>query len=97
MARKREKLTFGTTVFASAAKQSTGVGTELKSMLRATPVDCFAALAKTGFVSENVYWRNCGKRITSRIDCALVNSMASLSMPMPSPAVGGRPYSSASI
>ena len=39
----------------------------------------------------------CGNSITSRIDGALVSSMASRSMPMPSPAVGGMPYSRASM
>ncbi len=37
----------------------------------------------------------CGNRITSRIDGLSVNSIARRSIPMPSPAVGGRPYSSA--
>ena len=36
-----------------------------------------------------------GNRITSRIDGLLVSSITSRSMPTPSPAVGGRPYSSA--
>ena len=36
---------------------------------------------------------NCGNRITSRIDGESVSSITSRSMPMPSPAVGGRPYS----
>ena len=36
-----------------------------------------------------------GNRMTSRIDALLVSSMTSRSMPTPSPAVGGRPYSSA--
>ena len=36
-----------------------------------------------------------GNRITSRIDCWLVSSITRRSMPMPSPPVGGIPYSSA--
>ncbi len=36
---------------------------------------------------------NCGNKITSRIDAEFVNSMTRRSMPMPSPAVGGKPYS----
>ena len=39
--------------------------------------------------------RNCGKRMTSRIEGESVKSITSLSMPMPSPAVGGSPYSRA--
>ena len=39
--------------------------------------------------------RRWGKRITSRIDAESVKSMASRSIPMPSPAVGGIPYSRA--
>src|SRR5262249_16653720 len=39
--------------------------------------------------------RRCGKRIRSRIDAESERSMASRSMPIPSPAVGGIPYSSA--
>jgi len=38
---------------------------------------------------------SCGKRITSRIDGLSVKSITRRSMPMPSPAVGGSPYSSA--
>ena len=41
--------------------------------------------------------RSCGKRITSRIDWELVSSITKRSMPIPSPAVGGRPYSRARI
>ena len=36
-----------------------------------------------------------GNSMTSRMDGLLVSSMTSRSMPTPSPAVGGRPYSSA--
>src|SRR5581483_378812 len=39
--------------------------------------------------------RSWGNRITSRIDAWFVKSMTRRSMPMPSPAVGGMPYSSA--
>src|SRR5690554_1540891 len=39
--------------------------------------------------------RIAGNRMTSRIDGESVNSMARRSMPIPSPAVGGKPYSSA--
>src|SRR5207247_10603743 len=39
--------------------------------------------------------RRWGKRITSRMEAELVKSMASRSIPMPSPAVGGIPYSRA--
>src|SRR6266568_1902824 len=38
---------------------------------------------------------SCGNRITSRIDGLSVNNMTSRSMPTPSPAAGGIPYSSA--
>jgi lysyl-tRNA synthetase class 2 len=37
-----------------------------------------------------------GNRITSRMEAALVSSITSRSMPIPSPAVGGMPYSRAS-
>ena len=47
--------------------------------------DGSAALQLSGF--------SCGNRITSRIDGESVSSITSRSMPMPSPAVGGRPYS----
>ncbi len=40
---------------------------------------------------------SCGKRMTSRMDGESVRSMTSRSMPIPSPAVGGMPYSSARI
>jgi hypothetical protein len=39
--------------------------------------------------------RICGKRITSRMFAESVSSITRRSMPMPQPAVGGRPYSSA--
>ena len=39
--------------------------------------------------------RMCGNNSTSRIDVELVSSITSRSMPIPSPAVGGSPYSSA--
>ena len=39
--------------------------------------------------------RICGNNKTSRMDAESVSSMTSLSIPIPSPAVGGRPYSSA--
>ena len=41
--------------------------------------------------------RMCGNNITSRMDGASVNSMTKRSIPMPSPAVGGIPYSKARI
>ena len=41
--------------------------------------------------------RRRGNNITSRIDGLSVRIIVNLSMPMPSPAVGGRPYSSAVI
>ncbi len=60
------------------------------------------------FMEPSGKWRNakivarqasslfsCGKRITSRIEGLSVNSITSRSMPMPSPAAGGIPYSSA--
>src|ERR1700730_15140939 len=37
----------------------------------------------------------CGNRITSRMDLLLVNNITRRSTPSPSPAVGGKPYSSA--
>ena len=39
--------------------------------------------------------RSVGNRMTSRIDVVSVSSITRRSMPMPSPAVGGRPYSRA--
>lgn len=39
--------------------------------------------------------RSVGNRITSRIDARSVMSMTSLSIPIPTPPVGGSPYSSA--
>ena len=44
---------------------------------------------------ESYFARISGNRMTSRIDGLLVSSMTSRSMPTPSPAVGGSPYSSA--
>src|SRR4030042_2574029 len=38
---------------------------------------------------------NCGNNITSLIDCELVSNITSLSIPIPSPAAGGIPYSRA--
>ena len=44
----------------------------------------------------HVYFgRMCGNRMTSRIDLLSVSSITRRSMPTPSPAVGGSPYSSA--
>src|SRR5262249_47561475 len=40
-------------------------------------------------------FRISGNKMTSRIDGLFVNSMTRRSIPTPSPAVGGRPYSSA--
>jgi hypothetical protein len=42
-------------------------------------------------------WRICGKSRTSRIEGEFVSNMTSLSIPIPSPPVGGIPYSSASM
>ena len=47
--------------------------------------------------ARNHVGRMCGNRITSRIVAESVRNMTSRSMPMPSPAVGGRPYSRAVI
>ena len=41
--------------------------------------------------------RKCGNNITSRIDGEFVNNMTKRSIPIPSPAVGGMPYSNARI
>lgn len=41
--------------------------------------------------------RMCGNNSTSRIEAEFVNNITSRSMPMPSPAVGGMPCSSARI
>ena len=41
------------------------------------------------------FGRICGNRMTSRIDRLSVSSITRRSMPTPSPAVGGSPYSSA--
>src|SRR6266487_2869434 len=51
-----------------------------------------AAAASPGARRSRRRW---GNRITSRIDGESVKSMASRSMPIPSPAVGGMPYSRA--
>ena len=48
-----------------------------------------------GVTSLRARGRISGNRITSRIDGLSVSSMTSRSMPMPSPPVGGMPYSSA--
>ena len=48
-----------------------------------------------GYESGPASGRRVGKRITSRMASAPLSSIASRSMPIPSPAVGGRPYSSA--
>src|SRR5690606_7115030 len=48
-----------------------------------------------GFLHDQFCGRMCGNRITSRIDGELVSSITRRSMPMPSPAVGGMPYSRA--
>ena len=47
----------------------------------------FLPLPHSGFM--------CGNSSTSRIDGVFVNSITMRSTPMPSPAVGGKPYSSA--
>jgi hypothetical protein len=44
-----------------------------------------------------VYERRRGNSITSRIDALSVSTIVNLSMPIPSPAVGGNPYSRAII
>ncbi len=44
---------------------------------------------------DGVSGRRSGKRMTSRIDCAFVSAITSRSIPMPNPAVGGIPCSSA--
>ena len=41
--------------------------------------------------------RNCGNKITSRIDGESVNSITNRSMPIPPPALGGSPYCRAKI
>src|SRR5207249_2142416 len=51
--------------------------------------------ASYGMFTDYFSGRSCGKRITSRMDVWLVSSMTSRSMPIPSPAVGGMPCSSA--
>ena len=63
-----------------------------------TPFSCFAWLPPVGrhgvSYSEAAAFpcgRRSGKRITSRMDFAPVRTMVRRSMPMPSPAVGGRP------
>src|SRR5690606_8952087 len=48
-----------------------------------------------GFLQDQFCGRMCGNRITSRMDGELVSSITRRSMPMPSPAVGGMPYSRA--
>ena len=56
------------------------------------------ALAKCGqrhSMDYSASGRMYGNSSTSRIDAASVNSITRRSMPMPSPAVGGIPYSSA--
>ena len=50
---------------------------------------------KMATLSHN-YGRNVGNKRTSRIDGASVNNMTKRSMPIPSPPVGGMPYSNAS-
>ena len=45
--------------------------------------------------TREVSGRRCGKRSTSRMADTPVSSITRRSMPMPSPAVGGSPYSSA--
>jgi len=52
------------------------------------PVPC-------SFFSDSCSFRIRGKRITSRMDLEPVSNITSLSMPMPSPPVGGSPYASA--
>lgn len=50
---------------------------------------------KMATLSHN-YGRNVGNKRTSRIDGASVNNMTKRSMPIPSPPVGGMPYSNTS-
>jgi hypothetical protein len=54
-----------------------------------------AARRTTRGVSLACSGRMVGNRMTSRIDGWSVSSMTSRSMPMPTPPVGGMPYSSA--
>jgi hypothetical protein len=49
----------------------------------------------TALFNQSVSGRMCGKRMTSRIEGESVKNMTSRSIPTPSPAVGGIPYSSA--
>src|SRR3989339_1283424 len=57
--------------------------------------------ANIQFVRHNLNYGvssfNCGKRITSLIEGESVKTITSLSIPIPSPAVGGIPYSKAQI
>ena len=50
---------------------------------------------RSGFSPTLLSGRMCGNSSTSRIDGEFVSSITSRSMPTPSPAVGGMPYSSA--
>jgi hypothetical protein len=58
----------------------------------ATKRDRFEAVALITYFAMGF---RSGNRMTSRMDCAFVKSIASRSMPIPSPAVGGMPCSSA--
>jgi len=53
---------------------------------------CSYFFALSGFASSPLpSGRNCGNKITSRIECESVSNMVNRSMPIPSPAVGGMP------
>jgi len=60
----------------------------------ATPDYSFSACSAPSAV-KSFSGRSCGNRITSRIVCESVISIASRSMPMPTPPAGGIPYDSA--
>ena len=59
--------------------------------LRVAPRGEEVAAGEEGFRQRAAFGRMSGKRMTSRIEREPVKSMASRSMPTPSPAVGGIP------
>jgi len=69
----------------------------LSKYLREIQIPGFSSSVFSPSCSLVLFVRMWGKRMTSRIDAESVRIITSLSIPMPSPAAGGMPYSRARI
>jgi hypothetical protein len=83
------------------SEKSTGSSIEFSSsqslimkMIPQYPTDSTEDLMSDDYFPEG---RICGNKITSRMEGESVNNMTNRSIPIPSPAVGGNPYSNAVI